>query len=104
LNCDLKLHDTTKEPSLSQTLTESDKALRERIEEALDRIRPAIEADGGDVELVDVAAGVASVRMNGACRGCPMAQMTLNMGIEFTIRQSVPEVLRVVAVEDDDDY
>jgi Fe-S cluster biogenesis protein NfuA len=79
-----------------------DKELRERIEEALDRIRPGIEADGGDVELVDVVDGVASVRMSGACRNCPLAQVTLNMGIEYTIREAVPEVLRVVAVEDDD--
>jgi len=72
--------------------------LFERVDRALDQIRPAIRMDGGEVELVDVEDGVAKVRMVGACGGCPMSTMTLKMGIERAIRQMVPEVKAVEAV------
>ena len=72
--------------------------MREKIEAAIDRVRPALQADGGDVEFVDVKDGVVSVRLTGACGGCPMATMTLRDGIERTIREDVPEVKEVVAV------
>jgi Fe-S cluster biogenesis protein NfuA len=73
--------------------------LKEKIEDALNKVRPALQADGGDVELVDVDEdGVVKVRLTGACGGCPMSQMTLKMGIEKTLKQSVPEVERVESV------
>lgn len=73
--------------------------MREDIEEALADIRPALRADGGDVELVDVKDGVVSVRLTGACGGCPMAKMTLRNGIERNLKEQVPGVREVVPVE-----
>ena len=70
----------------------------EKVEKALDKIRPALMADGGNVELVEVRDGVVKVRLTGACGGCPMSQMTLKMGIERHLKQEVPEVKEVVAV------
>jgi Fe-S cluster biogenesis protein NfuA len=72
--------------------------MREKIEEALKEIRPSLQADGGDVELVDVENGIVKVRLTGACGGCPMSQMTLKQGIETCIKKAVPEVLSVEAV------
>ena len=73
--------------------------MKERVQAALDKVRPALKADGGDVQLIDVTAdGVVKVRLTGACGGCPMSQMTLKMGIENVIKQDVPEVKEVVAV------
>jgi len=72
--------------------------MREEIEKALQTIRPALQADGGDVELVDVTEGIVKVRLKGACGGCPMSQMTLSRGIEVAIKRAVPEVKRVEAV------
>ena len=72
--------------------------MREKIEAALDKIRPALRADGGDVELVDVKDGVVTVRLTGACGGCPMSTMTLKMGVERIVREEVPEVKELVAV------
>ncbi|ASS74710.1 hypothetical protein CIG75_06800 [Tumebacillus algifaecis] len=72
--------------------------LRARVQEALDKVRPGLQADGGDAELVEVADGIAKIRMTGACGGCPMSTMTLKMGIERTIRATVPEITEVVAV------
>lgn len=74
--------------------------LRERVEEALDGIRPALQADGGDVEVVDVdeANGVVKVRLQGACQGCPSAQITLVMGVERAIKERVPEIKEVLSV------
>ena len=71
--------------------------MRERIEKALETIRPALQRDGGDIELVDVVDGVVKVRLTGACGGCPMSQMTLKMGVEKALKQQVPEVKRVEA-------
>ena len=73
--------------------------MKEKVEATLDKIRPALQADGGDVELVDVNDGVVSVKLTGACNGCPMATMTLKMGIERILTQEVPEVKEVVAVD-----
>lgn len=76
-----------------------DDAMHQRVVEAIARIRPAIVADGGDVELVEVTAdGVAKVRLMGACVNCPSSQMTLKDGLERSVRASVPEVTSVVAV------
>ena len=72
--------------------------MRENVEKALDKIRPSLRADGGDVELIDVVDGVVKVRLTGACGGCPMSQMTLKMGVEKVIKQFVPEVKSVETV------
>ncbi len=69
---------------------------KEKVQEALNKIRPQLQADGGDVELVDVTeAGQVKVRLTGACGGCPMSQMTLKMGIEKFLKQQIPEVSSV---------
>jgi Fe-S cluster biogenesis protein NfuA len=73
--------------------------MREQVEVVLEKIRPGLVADGGDVELVDVNDGTVEVRLTGACDGCPMAAMTLQMGIERVLKQEIPEVKEVVAVE-----
>jgi Fe-S cluster biogenesis protein NfuA len=72
--------------------------LKDRVELALSRIRPNLQADGGDVELVGISDGVVKVKLTGACGGCPMARVTLKNAIERTIRAEVPEVKRVEAV------
>lgn len=73
--------------------------MREKIEAALAKIRPSLQADGGDVELVEVTAGgIARVRLTGACKGCPMSQMTLKSGVERVLKQEVPGLKAVEAV------
>ena len=72
--------------------------MREEIEAALNQIRPALQADGGDVELVEVKNGVVKLRLRGACSGCPMATMTLRQGIERLLKEQVPGVKEVVSV------
>ena len=73
--------------------------MREQIEQALAKIRPALQRDGGDIELVEVEeSGVVKVRLTGACGGCPMSQMTLKQGVERIVKQMVPEVKTVEAV------
>ena len=72
--------------------------MKEKIKKALAHIRPSLQADGGDVELVDVENGIVKVRLTGACGGCPMSQMTLKQGIEVHIKKEIPEILRVEAV------
>ena len=72
--------------------------MQEKVEAALDKIRPALQADGGNVELVDVNDGVVKLKLTGACRGCPMSTMTLRLGIERLLKEQVPEVKEVVAV------
>ena len=72
--------------------------MREKVEEVLDKIRPALMRDGGNVELVDVNDGTVQVKLTGACAGCPMSTMTLKMGIEQILKQEIPEVKEVVAV------
>jgi len=72
--------------------------MKEKVEAALNKIRPALMADGGNVELVEVTDGIVKVRLTGACGGCPMSQMTLKMGIERHLKRDVPEVKEVVSV------
>jgi len=72
--------------------------MKEKVSEVLDQIRPNLQADGGDVELVDVVDGVVQVRLTGACAGCPMSTMTLKNGIERYLKQSIPEVKSVEQV------
>jgi len=73
--------------------------MRAQVEEVLNQVRPALQADGGDVELVDVSdEGIVSVRLTGACGSCPMSTMTLKMGIEKTLMEQLPAVKEVVQV------
>lgn len=73
--------------------------MRDLVEKSLAKVRPSLQADGGDVELVDVTAdGVVKVRLRGACGCCPMSQMTLKAGIERLIKQEVPGVKEVISV------
>ena len=73
--------------------------VRDRVQGVINLIRPAVQADGGDIELVDVAAdGLVQIRFHGACHGCPSSNMTLHDGIQRNLRERVPEVTRVVAV------
>ena len=80
-------------------MTKEKDTLKERVEAALEKIRPALQADGGNVELVEVTPkGIVKVKLTGACYGCPMSQMTLKMGIGRTLKKEVPEVKDVVEV------
>ena len=73
--------------------------MKEQVQKALDTIRPSLQADGGDVELIDVSTdGVVKVKLTGACHGCPMSQMTLKMSIEKIIKKQVPEIKEVLSV------
>jgi len=73
--------------------------VKEKIEEALDKIRPMLAADGGNVDLVEVTKeGVVKLKLTGACGCCPMSQMTLKMGIERLLKEAVPQIKEVVAV------
>ncbi len=75
------------------------RSLRDRVQDVIEQIRPLIQQDGGDLELVDVSeGGEVRVRLRGACVGCPMAQMTMTQGVEQRIRQEVPEVSQVIQV------
>lgn len=77
--------------------------LQERVNEVMELIRPNLQADGGDVELVNVTDdGVVQVRLQGACHGCPMAAMTLQMGIERILKKEIPEVQGVENVTDEE--
>lgn len=71
--------------------------MREQVEAALDKIRPLLQADGGDVELVDVNDGVVKVKLTGACMGCPMSTITLQQGIARILKEQIPEVKEVIA-------
>ncbi|MGI1690978.1 NifU family protein [Thermoanaerobacter uzonensis] len=73
--------------------------MREKVEEILELLRPSLQADGGDVELIDVTDdGIVKVRLTGACGGCPFATLTLKEGIERAIKEEIPEVREVIAV------
>ena len=72
--------------------------MRTDVEMVLEKIRPALQADGGDVELVDVEGGVVKVRLTGACGGCPMATVTLKNGIEALLKKEIPTVNEVISV------
>ncbi|MEW6034750.1 MAG: NifU family protein [Chloroflexota bacterium] len=69
-----------------------------KVQAVLDRIRPALQADGGDVDLIDFSEGTVKVKLTGACGGCPMSTLTLKNGIERLLKQEIPEVKQVVAV------
>jgi Fe-S cluster biogenesis protein NfuA len=73
--------------------------MRDRVEQVINRIRPAVQMDGGDIELVDVANGIVKLRLVGACHGCPSSMMTLKAGIERAIQSEVPEITSVEAVD-----
>ncbi len=72
--------------------------MKEKVEAVLDQVRPTLQSDGGDVELVDVNEGVVRLKLKGACAGCPMATMTLRNGIERILKEKIPEVKEVIAV------
>ena len=72
--------------------------MKEKVEAVLAQVRPALQADGGDVELVDVNEGIVRLKLKGACAGCPMATMTLRHGIERILKEKIPEVKEVIAV------
>jgi len=72
--------------------------MREKVEEILGRIRPRLQADGGDVELIEVNEGIVKLKLTGACGGCPMAALTLKNGIERILKTEVPEVKEVVSI------
>jgi len=72
--------------------------MRDEIEAVLKQIRPSLQADGGDVELIDVSQGTVKVRLKGACGSCPMATMTLKNGVERLLKEKLPEIKEVVAV------
>ena len=73
--------------------------VEKKVQKALDEIRPNIQADGGDIELVAVEKGVVKVRLQGHCVGCPMSAMTLKMGVEAHLKKRVAEVVKVESVE-----
>ena len=84
----------------TQPATESTPKLRERVQVVIDLIRPSVQADGGDIELVDVSPkGVVQIRFHGACIGCPSSTMTLQMGIEQNLREKIPEITLVIPVQ-----
>ena len=69
--------------------------MKEKVQKVIDKIRPSLQADGGDVELIDVVNGIVTVKLQGACAGCPMSQMTLKNGIERLVMQEIPEIKAV---------
>jgi Fe-S cluster biogenesis protein NfuA len=72
--------------------------VKEKVEAVLQEIQPSLQADGGNIELIDVTDGVVKVKLTGACAGCPMSRMTLQWGVERVLKQKIPEVVRVEAV------
>jgi Fe-S cluster biogenesis protein NfuA len=87
---------TTRHSRGQERTNEEDDTVEEKVKQALDEIRPNLQADGGDVEFVEVSEdGVVKVRLQGACAGCPMSQMTLKQGIETFLKEKVPEVTSV---------
>ena len=73
--------------------------MKEKVQQVIDKIRPSLQADGGDVELIDVVDGIVTVKLQGACAGCPMSQMTLKNGIERIVKQELPEIKSVEKVD-----
>jgi len=72
--------------------------IRERVAKALEELRPRLQADGGDLELLGVDNGIVKVRLKGACAGCPMSTMTLKIGVEQYLKKKIPEIVRVEAL------
>jgi Fe-S cluster biogenesis protein NfuA len=81
-------------------MSEEAQTVESKVREALDRIRPNLQSHGGDVEFVSCEDGVVTVRLQGACAGCPMAQMTLQKGVEAALKQAIPEVKEVRSAEE----
>lgn len=73
--------------------------IEKRVQKAIDEIRPQLQADGGDIELVSVEKGTVKVKLQGHCAGCPMSAMTLKQGVERTIKSKVPEIVKVESVQ-----
>lgn len=73
--------------------------MKAKIQETLNKVRPMLQADGGDVELIDFKNGIVSVRLQGACSGCPMSKMTLKNGIEKFLKKEIPEIESVESVD-----
>ena len=85
---------------MTSSISTAEGSIRDRVQGVINLIRPAVQADGGDIELVDVSAlGVVSIRFHGACHGCPSSTMTLQDGIERNLRERVPEVTQVIPVQ-----
>lgn len=79
-------------------MNHEENTIRQRVAQAIEDVRPSLQADGGDIELIDVADdGTVTVRLQGACNGCPMAKLTLSHGVEVHLKKVVPEVTSVVA-------
>lgn len=72
--------------------------MTEKVKKAIDKIRPSLQADGGDIEFIDFIEGVVKVRLKGACAGCPMSQMTIKGGVERVLKQQIPQVKSVESV------
>ncbi len=72
--------------------------MREKVEKVIDEIRPFLQADGGNIELIEVQGGIVKVKLVGACGSCPMSQLTLKRGVEARLKAQVPEVKEVIAV------
>ena len=83
---------------LTQACSVEEVPMKDRVEKVINRIRPAVQMDGGDIELVGVENGLVKLRLVGACSGCPSSMMTLKMGIERAIRSEVPEITGVEAI------
>lgn len=71
--------------------------MKEKVQEVINKLRPLLQRDGGDIELIDVNDGVVKVKLTGACGSCPMSQMTLKMGVESTLKKEIPEIKEVVS-------
>jgi Fe-S cluster biogenesis protein NfuA len=78
-------------------MTDREETMKEKVTKIIDKIRPQLQMDGGDIELLDVSDGVVKVRLKGACGSCPMSAMTLKMGVERVIKQEIPEIKEVIA-------
>lgn len=72
--------------------------MKEKVEEVIQKLRPFLQRDGGDIQLVDVVDGIVKVKLTGACGSCPMSMMTLKMGVESALKKEIPEVKEVVSV------
>jgi Fe-S cluster biogenesis protein NfuA len=84
---------------MTEQVKTAEAEIKEKVEAALAQVRPMLQRDGGDVELVEVTdEGIVKVRLQGACQGCPMAHMTLQMGIERVLKEMVPDIKSVEAV------
>ena len=73
--------------------------MKEKVRAAIEKVRPFLQRDGGDIELIDVQDGIVKVRLQGACGSCPMSKMTLKMGVEKQLKEEIPEVKEVIAIQ-----